>query len=230
MALEITRSEAEGILSWIPRLTYNEKNAEIAENYYFGYLKGGGMLEGANINIEFWKRIERTIQVNTRIEYINMPQDSKRYYWRIYEELKLKGIKIKIQKKNALTDKITQEREIISKDEIELAIDFFRGEYNKKATRHNERASIILSFFDLPDGPIKSYFINQIVSKNILSRNDEVFFEIIKAFLISKFKDLNPLHNEIGNYNKKKKDRENRFEKIKIVIKKIRDICLLIAK
>lgn len=80
MALEITRSEAEGTLSWIPRLTYNEKNAEIAENYYFGYLKGGGMLEGANINIEFWKRIERTIQVNTRIEYINMPQDSKRYY------------------------------------------------------------------------------------------------------------------------------------------------------
>ena len=57
-----------------------------------------------------------------------------------------------------------------------------------------------------------------------------MFFEIIKAFLISKFKDLNPLHNEIGNYNKKKKDRENRFEKIKIVIKKIRDICLLIAK
>lgn len=138
MALEITRSEAEGILSWIPRLTYNEKNAEIVENYYFRYLKGGGMLEGANINIEFWKRIERTIQVNTRIEYINMPQDSKRYYWRIYEELKLKGIKIKIQKKNALTDKIIQEREIISKDEIELAIDFFRGEYNKKATRHNE--------------------------------------------------------------------------------------------
>ena len=35
MALEITRSEAEGILSWIPRLTYNEKNAETAENYYF---------------------------------------------------------------------------------------------------------------------------------------------------------------------------------------------------
>ena len=39
MALEITRSEAEGILSWIPRLTYNEKNAETAENYYFKYLK-----------------------------------------------------------------------------------------------------------------------------------------------------------------------------------------------
>ena len=51
MALEITRSEAEGILSWIPRLTYNEKNAEIAENYYFGYLKGGLMLEGSIIFI-----------------------------------------------------------------------------------------------------------------------------------------------------------------------------------
>ena len=57
-----------------------------------------------------------------------------------------------------------------------------------------------------------------------------MFFEIIKAFLISKFKDLNPLHNEIGNYNKNKKDKKKKFKKIKIEIKKIRDNCLLIAK
>ena len=35
MAVEITRTEVEGMMSWIPRLTYNAKNLEIVENYYF---------------------------------------------------------------------------------------------------------------------------------------------------------------------------------------------------
>ena len=62
MAVEITRTEVEGMMSWIPRLTYNAKNLEIVENYYFKHLKGIGQLEGTNINLELWKRIEKTIQ------------------------------------------------------------------------------------------------------------------------------------------------------------------------
>ena len=226
MAVEITRTEVEGMMSWIPRLPYNEKNLETVENYYFKHLKGVGQLEGTNINLELWKRIERTIQLNTRREYLNSAKEKYGYYYRVYEKVRLKGIKIYLIFKNPVTDKQIKKEEVANGEDIIDALDQFKEEYNKKVDIHNLLTSIISV-----SGPIKNYIIKKFVSKNRLERLDEAFFFIISGVIIHILKEkVNTLYVQIENYSKNKNDRKKRFEIIKQLVKNLRDICLIIVK
>ena len=144
MAVEITRTEVEGMMSWIPRLTYNAKNLEIVENYYFKHLKGIGQLEGTNINLELWKRIEKTIQLNTRREYLNSAKDKYDYYWRVYEKVRLKGVKIYLIFKNPVTNEQTKKEEVKNGEDIIDALDQFKAEYNKKVSNNNNLKNLFI--------------------------------------------------------------------------------------
>ena len=226
MAVEITRTEVEGMMSWIPRLTYNAKNLEIVENYYFKHLKGIGQLEGTNINLELWKRIEKTIQLNTRREYLNSAKDKYDYYWRVYEKVRLKGVKIYLIFKNPVTNEQTKKEEVKNGEDIIDALEQFKAEYNKKVSIHNLLTSIIKV-----SGPIKNYIVKKLVSKKKLERLDEAFFVMMSGVIISMLKErVNPLYIQIEKYSKNKNDRKKRFETIKQLVKNLRDICLIIVK
>ena len=153
-------------------------------------------------------------------------KDKYDYYWRVYEKVRLKGVKIYLIFKNPVTNEQTKKEEVKNGEDIIDALDQFKAEYNKKVSIHNLLTSIIKV-----SGPIKNYIVKKLVSKKKLERLDEAFFVMMSGVIISMLKErVNPLYIQIEKYSKNKNDRKKRFETIKQLVKNLRDICLIIVK